>query len=88
MLVVTPVMHRVHQVPAAAEQIFCDSRSSCDASHSTVTILLAAIKAGAFPIAVLIHDNQSTDSYITAFKLLKNSHPACFGNSEVSFVLS
>jgi len=87
-LVVTPVMARVQTIGASAEQIFCDSTSSCDAGQSTVTLLLTASKAGALPIAVLIHDGQSTDSYTCAFQLLKNAYPLCFGGNDVSYLCS
>ena len=85
-LVVTSVMSRVQQLASSREQIFCDSTSSCDASQSTVTFLLSATKAGGFPIAILIHDGQSKDSYCNAFKLLRESCPSCFGEENVSYV--
>ncbi|KAH7948385.1 hypothetical protein HPB52_021092 [Rhipicephalus sanguineus] len=78
-LVVTPIMRRAQQLKAASEMVFIDSTSSCDASHSTLTVLLTATNAGAIPIAVLIHNSQSTQGYCTAFTLLKDSFPTCFG---------
>ncbi|KAH7980227.1 hypothetical protein HPB49_013949 [Dermacentor silvarum] len=46
-LVVTPIMKRRQELSAASEIIFIDSTSSCDASHSTLTVLLTATNAGA-----------------------------------------
>ncbi|KAL1420501.1 hypothetical protein MTO96_004535 [Rhipicephalus appendiculatus] len=78
-LVATPIMRRAQQLIAAREVLFIDSTSSCDASHSTLTVLLAATNAGAVPIAVLIHNSQSAQGYCTAFMLLKDTFPTCFG---------
>ncbi|KAM7306984.1 hypothetical protein ISCGN_010620 [Ixodes scapularis] len=63
-LVVTPIMRRMQEHNSACEVIFIDSTSSCDAGQSTTTVLLAATKAGAIPIAVLIHNFQSTDGRV------------------------
>ncbi|KAH7936586.1 hypothetical protein HPB49_001562 [Dermacentor silvarum] len=78
-LVVTPIMKRTQELSAASEIIFIDSTSSCDASHSTLTVLLTATNAGAVPVAVLIHNSQSAECYRTAFTLLKENYPTCFG---------
>nr|XP_037279999.1 uncharacterized protein LOC119172965 [Rhipicephalus microplus] len=83
-LVATPIMRRAQLLNAAKEIIFIDSTSSCDTSRSTVTVLLAATNAGAVPIAVLIHNSQSAQGYCTAFTLLKDSFPTCFGGLSVS----
>ncbi|GFW35116.1 SWIM-type domain-containing protein [Trichonephila clavipes] len=60
------------------EIIFIDSTSSCEASSSTITILLSATKVGALPLAVMIHASQSIQNYINAFQLLKMNFPQCF----------
>lgn len=83
-LVVTPIMRRTQQLDAAKEVIFIDSTSSCESTHSTVTVLLAATSAGAVPIAVVIHNCQTTEGYFGAFTLLKESYPLCFGGLDVS----
>lgn len=85
-LVATPIMRRAQLLNAATEIIFIDSTSSCDASRSTVTVLLAATNAGAVPIAVLIHNSQSAQGYCTAFTLLKDTFPTCFGGLSVSYL--
>ncbi|XP_077561088.1 uncharacterized protein LOC144175898 isoform X2 [Haemaphysalis longicornis] len=89
-LVVTPIMRRAQQLQSARELVFVDSVLSCDETKSTVTCLLAPSKAGAVPIAVLIHNEQSSEGYQMAFDLLRSSHPLCFGGREfpAAFVTS
>lgn len=87
-LVVTPIMKRTQKLEASREIIFIDSTSSCDAAHSTVTVLLTATKAGAVPIGVLIHNQQTTDGYAAAFGLLRKSFPHCFGGLPVSSIVT
>ncbi|CAN7999700.1 unnamed protein product, partial [Ixodes hexagonus] len=82
-LVVTKIMHRTQQLAAASEVVFMDSTSSTNGTQSTTTVLLAATKAGAIPLAVLLHNCQSADSYAHAFHLLKSSYTACFGGAHV-----
>uniref|UniRef100_A0A6B0UR20 Putative secreted protein n=1 Tax=Ixodes ricinus TaxID=34613 RepID=A0A6B0UR20_IXORI len=83
-LVVTDIMRRTQQLAAASEVVFMDSTSSTDGTQSTTTVLLAATKAGAIPLAVLLHNCQSTDSYVHAFHLLKSNYPDSFGGAHVS----
>lgn len=87
-LVATPIMRRAQQLHAAREIIFVDSTSSCDTTHATVTVLLAATSAGAVPIAVVLHNSQTAQAYAAAFTLLKETYPLCFGGLSVSVVLS
>nr|XP_054925169.1 uncharacterized protein LOC129384083 isoform X1 [Dermacentor andersoni] len=49
--------------------------------------MLTATKAGAVPIAVLLHSSQTTEGYSLAFQLLKDSCPSCFGNRQAPLVL-
>nr|XP_054924601.1 uncharacterized protein LOC126528195 [Dermacentor andersoni] len=86
-LVVTPIMQRAQSLDAAQEIIFVDSTSSCDVTRSTATIMLTTTKAGAVPIAVLLHSSQTTEGYSLAFQLLKDSCPSCFGNRQAPLVL-
>ncbi|XP_050537113.1 uncharacterized protein LOC126903141 [Daktulosphaira vitifoliae] len=79
-LVATPIMKRAQMLNSSKEIIFCDSSSSCDTLETTITILLTVTKAGAVPIALLLHPGQSTESYKSAFKFLKLIHPKCFGS--------
>ncbi|KAM7281213.1 uncharacterized protein ISCGN_005764, partial [Ixodes scapularis] len=80
-LVVTKIMLRTQQLAAASEIVFLDSTSSTDGTQSTTTVLLAATKAGAIPLAVLLHSCQTTESYTRAFQLLKDAYPVCFGGA-------
>ncbi|KAL1469853.1 hypothetical protein MTO96_024776 [Rhipicephalus appendiculatus] len=81
-LAVTPNMRRAQRLESAQNIIFVDSTSSCDADGSTATVLLTSTKAGAVPIAVLVHSSQSRQGYVTAFQLLKQRYPFCFGDKE------
>lgn len=85
-LVVTPIMARTQSLEASRELIFLDSTSSCDDGQSTTTVLLAATKAGAVPIAVIVHSSQSTEGYTAAFSLLQRHYPLCFGGVHVSLL--
>lgn len=58
-IVSTPIMLRAQQLKASSEIIFIDSSSSCDTTQTAVTLMLTASKAGAVPLAVLLHENQS-----------------------------
>ncbi|CAN7998264.1 unnamed protein product, partial [Ixodes hexagonus] len=87
-LVVTEIMRRTQQLAAASEIVFLDSTSSTDGTQSTTTVLLAATKAGAIPLAVLLHNCQTTESYSCAFRLLKDSYPLCFGKAHILYAES
>ncbi|XP_075722138.1 uncharacterized protein LOC142765288 [Rhipicephalus microplus] len=78
-------MRRGHNLELAREIVFVDSTASCDTTKCTVTVVLTATKAGAVPLAVLIHKEQSNDGYLAAFKLLKEAHPLCFGGQPDGF---
>lgn len=77
-------MRRAQALEAARDIVFIDSTSSCDTTKCTVTVVLVATMAGAVPLAVLLHNEQSTDGYSAAFKLLSGTHPLCFGGLSVS----
>lgn len=77
-------MARAQEMKSSSEIIFVDSTGSCDDGQSTLTVLLAATKAGAVPIAAVVHSSQSTLGYCTAFGLIKQHFPQCFGGSAVS----
>ncbi|GFW77435.1 SWIM-type domain-containing protein [Trichonephila clavipes] len=87
-LLVTRLMKRNHHLFSSKEIIFIDSTSSCEASSSTITILLSATKVGALPLVVMIHASQSIQNYINAFQLLKMNFPQCFGRQDVICMLT
>lgn len=66
-LIVTEILKKTQTLCTSKEMIFCDSSSSCNTRQSTVTILMAPTKAGAIPIAILIHESQTEESYTSAF---------------------
>ena len=82
-LIVTPIMKRAQELPASQEIIFTDSTSSCDSENTTVTVMLTATKAGAVPIAVMLHPGTKQKDYVRAYSLLKEEFPKCFGMNEV-----
>lgn len=82
-VLVTEVMKRTHALTTADELVFIDSSTSCDVTHSTVTTLLTASKAGALPLAILLHATQSSESYKNAFALLQQTYPLCFNGKSV-----
>lgn len=82
-LVTTPIMRRAQNLTSAQEIIFVDSTASCDSTRSTATVLLTATKAGAVPIAVLLHSSQTKVGYSQAFHLLKEHYPLCFRQRKV-----
>jgi len=83
-LVVTPVMKRTHNLFWSKNIVFVDTSSSCDSTSTNVTLMLTATKAGAIPMAVLLHEGQSTESYKVAFGLFKETYPNAFGGETVS----
>jgi len=82
-IIVTPIMKRAQELKCSSEIIFIDSTSSVETTNSTVTNILTLSKAGAIPLAVIIHEGQSENSYIGAFTLLQKNFPLCFGGHEV-----
>ena len=82
-LVATELMRRVQHLATADELIFIDSSCSCDATQTTVTTVLTASQAGALPLAILLHEGQSAESYTAAFCLLRQQLPGCFNGREV-----
>ena len=83
-LIVSEVMKRIHSIQTGNDIAFIDSTSSCDVTHSTLTNILIASQAGALPVAVLIHEGQTSQSYETALNLLNENYDHCFGNRKVS----
>ncbi|KAF0761911.1 SWIM-type domain-containing protein, partial [Aphis craccivora] len=68
-LIVTPIMERAQKLECSQEIIFIDSTSSVD------------VTTGAIPLAILIHNGESKESYTNAFNLLQNNFPFCFGGN-------
>jgi len=68
-------MKRAQELKCSSEIIFIDSTSCVETTNSMVTNILTPSKAGAIPLAVIIHEGQSEDNYTAAFKLLQNNFP-------------
>lgn len=79
-------MERAQKLKCSQEIIFLDSTSSVDTTSNSITVMLTPSKAGAIPIAILIHDGESEKSYTNAFTLLKDNFPLCFGGKNVSHI--
>ncbi|KAL5238868.1 hypothetical protein ACI65C_006278, partial [Semiaphis heraclei] len=85
-LIVTPIMERAHKLKCSQEIIFLDSTSSVDTTSNSITVILTPSKAGAIPLAILIHNGESEENYTNAFNLLKNKFPLCFGGNSAPMV--
>ncbi|KAK3913541.1 Ftsk domain-containing protein YdcQ [Frankliniella fusca] len=85
-LIVTPVMRRTHDLFWSKNIVFVDTSSTCDSTSSNVTLMLTATKAGAIPMAVFLHEGQSTESYATAFDLFQKTYPNGFGGETVRYL--
>ncbi len=85
-LIVTPVMRRTHDLFWSKNIVFVDTSSTCDSTSSNVTLMLTATKAGAIPMAVFLHEGQSTESYTTALDLFRQTYPNGFGGETVRYL--
>lgn len=81
--IVTSIIKRAQELKCSSEIFFIDSISSVKTTNSTVTYILTPSKAGAIPLAVIIHEGQSENSYIEIFTFLQNNFPLNFGDHEV-----
>jgi hypothetical protein len=82
-LIVMAFMKRIQNEQLAKEMIFIDSTSHLDVSNCSFTTLSTCTKAGAMPICVLLHGQQTTDNYVQAFSLVQKYCPNAFGGNEV-----
>jgi hypothetical protein len=51
-------------------QVFTDLSASCDQTNSSITTMLVGTKAGAVPICVCSHANQTEANYSSVFELV------------------
>jgi hypothetical protein len=72
-VIITPIMQRVHGLKSSAEISFVDSTSTCDVENHSITFMLAKTCVGAAPLAVFITSDQTEESYSTTFGLLKTA---------------
>ncbi|GBO16133.1 hypothetical protein AVEN_33870-1 [Araneus ventricosus] len=66
-------MRRESNLETAADLVFVDSTSSCDAENHSITFFLTPYAAGAVPLGIVITKGQTEIAYTAGFKLLKNS---------------
>ncbi|KAK3922522.1 Ankyrin repeat and sterile alpha motif domain-containing protein 1B, partial [Frankliniella fusca] len=78
-LVATPVMKRAQSLFSTKSITFVDTTASVDSTCANVTVMLTSTKAGAVPIAVLIHESQSEICYTKAFRMFRETFPEGFG---------
>ncbi|XP_059489178.1 uncharacterized protein LOC132204967 isoform X1 [Neocloeon triangulifer] len=86
-LIVTPLMKRVQELPHSGETLFLDSTSHVDVTHCTFTSMCSATKAGAMPLCILLQSHQTQTCYEMAFNLYKRECPKGFGGSEAPSVV-
>ena len=71
-VIVTPLMSRFLSKLKGKVPHFVDSACGCDQTDTSITSFLAPSEAGAIPIAIMLHDSQSTESYATGFNMIKS----------------
>lgn len=81
-LIVTPIMLKVHSLPSSRNLRFVDTTSACDSDHHSITFIITSCTAGVVPLVVLIASGQSTEVFTNAFQLLKNTLPDGFEKQE------
>ncbi|KAG8176718.1 hypothetical protein JTE90_003349 [Oedothorax gibbosus] len=72
-VIVTPLMKRASALSHAANSVFVDSTSSCDAENRVITFFLCPCAAGTVPLGIVITKGQNQKSYTLGFSLLKAS---------------
>jgi hypothetical protein len=77
----TPIMKRTQTLATSSEICFVDSTASVTRDDISLTTLLVSTKAGGLPIAMFLHEKQSTEGYVNAFRLLEGF--TCFGGQNV-----
>jgi hypothetical protein len=88
-LVCTEIMRRVHNEQFAKETLFVDTTSHLDVTNCSFTALATSTKAGAVPLGILLHAQQTTKNYQQAFELFQSKYSNAFGgeNVNINFVV-
>lgn len=80
-VLVTPLMKRVHQeFREASEVVFVDATGCVDQLHTSLVLMLCAGPGGAAPLAVLLTSSQDENS-LTKGKIILYSYLCCIENS-------
>lgn len=77
-------MERAKKLKYSQEFFFLNSPYSADTTSNSITVISTPSKAGALPLAILIHDEESERSYTNAFTLLKDNFLFVLGGKSVS----
>lgn len=77
-IIVTPIMKRAHQMKEAKEIIFVDSPSACDPLNHSITFDMCPSVAAAVPLAIILTQGQTYESYCEGFKLINEAVPESF----------
>lgn len=72
-VIITPIMKRAFLEGYAEEIIFIDSSGSCDEASTCVTFMFVVTKAGAVPLATVLHNAQTESNYTMGFLAVKNA---------------
>jgi len=77
MVVITPLMKRVHQmVPHSKDLAFLDSSSNMEEYNLRVFIMVTHSICGALPLGIIVTSDETTDTLTDAFQLFKSSSSA------------
>jgi hypothetical protein len=71
-VIITPIMRRVHSTSFARDMCFVYSTTSNAADNNVITFMMVPTAAGAVPGAVLVTDSAVEATYVDAFKLLQS----------------
>ncbi|XP_065218332.1 uncharacterized protein LOC135844139 isoform X2 [Planococcus citri] len=81
LIIVTPIMQRIHQCDFSRKILFIDTTSCCDHENYAITFLLSATPCGAVPCGVIITKDQTMNSFENAFKILQQAIVEKLGSS-------
>lgn len=79
-VLVTPLMKRVHQAfREASEVVFVDATECVDQLHTSIVLMLCAAPGGAAPLAILLTSSQDENS-LTKGKIIPYYYLCCIEN--------
>ncbi|XP_071520019.1 uncharacterized protein [Panulirus ornatus] len=69
-VLVTPMMQRVHGLPEASLTVFVNTVTNCGEEKCSITYFLCASEAGVLPLGVVIVSNPTSNAFTFAFRNL------------------
>lgn len=71
-LMITPIMRRVHQLQSTSDVVFVETCAPPDITQAVVTLMLVGSKAGCVPVAAMIHEHKTQARFTssTSFDVL------------------